>query len=206
MDESGLYRGFKVKALNKDCRRERGNKMKKFTSTVIASAVVALLLTGCGGGQGAAGGSASGTAGSSPAALASSAAAGGAATDKKVVTITRRLAEWGARDDNFKQAVARVNEELAGKNVEVVMEEWPKVGDDELLLQSQAGKNADLFINSSVDIGWQQEAGIIRDIDWVKDLITLVQYKLLPLLKIVYIYRRFEGCIYLSNEYNHFLG
>ncbi len=143
--------------------------MKKFASTVIASAMVTLLLTGCGGGQGAAGGSASGTASGTPAALASSAAAGGTATDKKVVTITRRLAEWGTRDDNFKQAVARMNEELAGKNVEVVMEEWPKVGDDELLLQSQAGKKADIFINSSVDIGWQQEAGIIRDVDWVKE-------------------------------------
>ena len=89
--------------------------------------------------------------------------------EKKTITITRRVAEWGARDNNFKEALKRLNEELAGENVEVVMEEWPKVDDDELLLQGQAGRKADIAINSSVDMGWELEAGLIREIDWVKD-------------------------------------
>ncbi|WMJ90270.1 ABC transporter substrate-binding protein [Anaerocolumna sp. MB42-C2] len=88
---------------------------------------------------------------------------------KKTITITRRLAEWGARDANFHEALKRLNKELEPQNVEVTVEEWPKVDDDQLLLQGQAGKKADIFMNSSVDIGWELDAGLIRDIDWVKD-------------------------------------
>ena len=90
-------------------------------------------------------------------------------TEMKTITITRRMAEWGARDTNFDEALIRLNEELKNENVQVVIEEWPKVDDNELLLQGQAGKKADIFINSSVDIGWEIEAGLIQEIDWVKD-------------------------------------
>ncbi|MCM3631238.1 extracellular solute-binding protein [Paenibacillus glycanilyticus] len=97
---------------------------------------------------------------------------GAAASDKpeaKVVTISVRENTWGARKDNFLEAEKRLNEELAPENVQVKLDWWPGIDDDELVLQAQAGKVADIFINSSVDIGWERDAGLIRDIDWVKD-------------------------------------
>jgi len=87
----------------------------------------------------------------------------------KKVTISIRENTWGARKDNFIEAQKRLNEQLKSEGTEVVLDWWPGIGDDELILQAQAGKKADIFINSSVDIGWQLNAGLIRDIDWVAD-------------------------------------
>jgi inositol-phosphate transport system substrate-binding protein len=89
--------------------------------------------------------------------------------EAKVVTISVRENTWGARKDNFLEAEKRLNEELKSENVQVKLDWWPGIDDDELVLQAQAGKVADVFINSSVDIGWERDAGLIRDIDWVKD-------------------------------------
>ncbi|WP_170970788.1 extracellular solute-binding protein [Paenibacillus terrae] len=85
----------------------------------------------------------------------------------KEVVISVRENTWGARKDNFIEAEKRLNEELKSKNVQIKIDWWPGVGDDELILQAQAKKVADVFINSSVDIGWQLNAGLIRDVDWV---------------------------------------
>ncbi|BBH22259.1 hypothetical protein Back11_36040 [Paenibacillus baekrokdamisoli] len=99
------------------------------------------------------------------------AAAGNASngTKPKVVTITVRENTWGARKDNFIEAQKRLNEDLKAKNVQVNIDWWPGIDDDELVLQATAGKVADVFMNSSVDIGWERDGGLIRDIDWVKD-------------------------------------
>ncbi|WP_172199710.1 extracellular solute-binding protein [Saccharibacillus qingshengii] len=87
----------------------------------------------------------------------------------KQITISVRESTWGARKDNFIEAEKRLNEDLKAEGVEVKIDWWPGIGDDELILQAQAGKVADIFMNSSVDIGWELNAGIIREIDWVKD-------------------------------------
>ncbi|WP_171056379.1 hypothetical protein [Paenibacillus sinopodophylli] len=85
----------------------------------------------------------------------------------KEVVISVRENTWGARKDNFVEAEKRLNEELKSENVQIKIDWWPGIGDDELILQAQANKVADVFINSSVDIGWQLNAGLIRDVDWV---------------------------------------
>lgn len=85
----------------------------------------------------------------------------------KEVVISVRENTWGARKDNFVEAEKRLNEQLKSENVQVKIDWWPGIGDDELILQAQANKVADVFINSSVDIGWQLNAGLIRDVDWV---------------------------------------
>lgn len=95
------------------------------------------------------------------------AASGGG--NAKEITISVRESTWGARKDNFIEAEKRLNEELKADGVQVKIDWWPGIGDDELILQAQAGKVADIFMNSSVDIGWELNAGIIREIDWVKD-------------------------------------
>lgn len=87
----------------------------------------------------------------------------------KVITISVRENTWGARKDNFLAAEKRLNDELKAENTQVKIDWWPGIDDDELVLQAQAGKVADVFINSSVDIGWERDAGLIREIDWVKD-------------------------------------
>ncbi|MGB8450756.1 MAG: ABC transporter substrate-binding protein [Anaerocolumna sp.] len=138
--------------------------MKKIFSIVISMVMLAVMVSGCSKAQGTSESVSNQSIGESV-----RQDTGDNGSDKKTVTITRRLAEWGARDANFDEALIRLNKELEDKNVEVAIEEWPKVDDDELLLQGQAGKKADIFINSSVDIGWQLDAGLIRDIDWVKD-------------------------------------
>jgi len=89
-------------------------------------------------------------------------------TQSKVITITVRENTWGARKDNFLEAEKRLNEELKADQTQIKIDWWPGIDDDELVLQGQAGKIADVFINSSVDIGWQRDAGIIRDIDWAQ--------------------------------------
>jgi inositol-phosphate transport system substrate-binding protein len=45
----------------------------------------------------------------------------------------------------------------------------PSAGDDQLVLQAQAGVYRDIFLNSSVDIGWELEAGLIQPVDWLRD-------------------------------------
>lgn len=87
----------------------------------------------------------------------------------KEIVLSVRENTWGARKDNFIEAEKRLNEELKADNVQVKIDWWPGIGDDELILQAQANKKADIFINSSVDIGWQLNAGLIRDVDWVGD-------------------------------------
>ncbi|SEO33349.1 ABC transporter substrate-binding protein [Paenibacillus sp. OV219] len=89
--------------------------------------------------------------------------------EKKVITISVRENTWGARKDNFIEAEKRLNKELESENAAIKIDWWPGIDDEELVLQAQAGKTADIFINSSVDIGWERDAGIIRDIDWVGD-------------------------------------
>ena len=85
------------------------------------------------------------------------------------LTITVRKNEWGGRAKSFEEAEVRLNEELAAKGEDVVVKVdwWESIGDEELLLQGQAGRKADIFLNASVDIGWQIEAGLIQPIDWV---------------------------------------
>nr|WP_240546453.1 extracellular solute-binding protein [Paenibacillus artemisiicola] len=102
-------------------------------------------------------------------AAAGSAGGNAASAEPKVVTISVRENTWGARKDNFQEAEKRLNEDLKARNVQVKIDWWPGIDDDQLVLQAQAGKVADVFINSSVDIGWERDAGLIRDIDWVKD-------------------------------------
>lgn len=94
-----------------------------------------------------------------------------AAQGPKEVTITVRKNDWGGRATSFEEAEKRLNEELKakGENTVVKVDWWEAIGDDELVLQAQAGRKADVFLNSSVDIGWQKEAGLIQSIDWVKD-------------------------------------
>ncbi|GLX67169.1 extracellular solute-binding protein [Paenibacillus glycanilyticus] len=130
--------------------------MKKFAGVALTMVMGLGVLAGCG----------------SNGNSASTTSEGASASDKpeaKVVTISVRENTWGARKDNFLEAEKRLNEELAPDNVQVKLDWWPGIDDDELVLQAQAGKVADIFINSSVDIGWERDAGLIRDIDWVKD-------------------------------------
>ena len=89
----------------------------------------------------------------------------------KEITITVRKNDWGGRATSFEEAAVRLNEELAakGENTHVTIDWWEPIGDDELVLQAQAGQIADVFLNSSVDIGWEIEAGLIQPIDWVAD-------------------------------------
>lgn len=130
--------------------------MKKLTSTALSVIISVGLLAGCGSNNNSDSGQTSVN-----------------GTDKeakpKVVTISVRENTWGARKDNFIEAEKRLNDELKAENVQVKIDWWPGIGDDELILQSQAGKTADIFINSSVDIGWQRDAALIRDIDWVQN-------------------------------------
>lgn len=134
--------------------------MKRFMATALSVVASVGLLAGC-----AANGNNSGASSTAPAGSASP--SGGEKT--KEVTISVRENTWGARKDNFLEAEKRLNEELKAENVQVKIDWWPGVGDDELILQAQAGKTADVFINSSVDIGWQLNAGLIREIDWVEN-------------------------------------
>jgi len=142
--------------------------MKKLTRIFVSAIMLTVVLTGCGKVQETNESSTTQTT-TENVTTQDSTTADTAGTEMKTITITRRLAEWGARDANFDEALVRLNKELEGQNVQVVVEEWPKVDDDELLLQGQAGKKADIFINSSVDIGWELEAGLIKEVDWVKD-------------------------------------
>ncbi len=134
--------------------------MKKWMGRTAVAVMCMGLLAGCG----QSGGS------SSPSASPGGQEAGASGTTQaKVVTISVRENTWGARKDNFLEAEKRLNEQLKSDNVQVKIDWWPGVGDDELILQAQAGKTADVFINSSVDIGWQLDGGLIREVDWVKD-------------------------------------
>ncbi|MFC4303783.1 extracellular solute-binding protein [Cohnella boryungensis] len=130
--------------------------MKKLVVTALSVVMSVGLLAGCGTNED----SGNATPGNS----------GGASNGGKAqeIKITVRENTWGARKDNFIEAEKRLNEELKADNVQVKIDWWPGIGDDELILQAQAGKVADIFINSSVDIGWQRDAGLIRDIDWVQ--------------------------------------
>lgn len=94
-----------------------------------------------------------------------------AEAEAKEITITVRKNDWGGRATSFEEAAVRLNEELeaAGENTHVTIDWWEPIGDDELVLQAQAGRIADVFLNSSVDIGWEIEAGLIQPIDWVAD-------------------------------------
>ncbi|QJD81924.1 extracellular solute-binding protein [Cohnella herbarum] len=134
--------------------------MKKFVVTALSVVMGVGLLAGCGTDGESGNSTPAGNTGGS------NAANGGKA---KEISISVRENTWGARKDNFLEAEKRLNEELKADNVQVKIDWWPGIDDEELILQAQAGKSADIFINSSVDIGWQLEAGIIRDIDWVKD-------------------------------------
>ena len=89
--------------------------------------------------------------------------------EENTITISVRKNEWGGRAHAFEEAEVLLNEELKakGENTEVVIDWWPAIDDNELVLQGQAGKKADVFFNSSVDIGWESEAGLIQPIDWV---------------------------------------
>ncbi|AZN41483.1 extracellular solute-binding protein [Paenibacillus albus] len=139
--------------------------MKKLASTALTMVIGAGLLAGCGANNSsdsAANGTNAGDA----------ANASGNSKEPKVVTISVRENTWGARKDNFLEAQKRLNEELKSENVKVNIDWWPGIDDDELILQAQAGKVADVFMNSSVDIGWERDAGLIRDIDWLKDSAT----------------------------------
>lgn len=128
--------------------------MRRFGASLLSVAVGIGVLTGCGANAEQTPGS-SGNAGA------------GNSGQAKTVTISVRENTWGARKDNFLEAEKRLNEELKADNVQVKLDWWPGIGDDELILQAQAGKVADVFINSSVDIGWQLNANLIREIDWV---------------------------------------
>ncbi|OKP93226.1 MULTISPECIES: extracellular solute-binding protein [unclassified Paenibacillus] len=125
--------------------------MKKLVVTALSVVLSTGLLAGCGSGN-------------EPAEATSAGEA-----KMKEIQISVRESTWGARKDNFIEAEKRLNEELKADNVHVKIDWWPGIGDDELILQAQAGKVADIFMNSSVDIGWELNAGIIRDVDWVKD-------------------------------------
>ncbi|BBI31935.1 extracellular solute-binding protein [Cohnella abietis] len=129
--------------------------MKKLVVTALSVVMSVGLLAGCG------------TKNDSGNSIATGSASNGDNT--KVVTISVRENTWGARKDNFIEAEKRLNEQLKAENVQVKIDWWPGIDDDELILQLQAGKAADIFINSSVDIGWQLDAGLIQKIDWVKD-------------------------------------
>ncbi len=131
--------------------------MKKLAVSALSVVMSVGLLAGCG--------TNNETGNATPAGSSSNAGSGTAA---KVVTITVRENDWGARKENFIEAEKRLNGELKADNVQVKIDWWPGIGDDELILQAQAGKVADIFINSSVDIGWQRDAALIRDIDWVE--------------------------------------
>ncbi|SDW44098.1 ABC transporter substrate-binding protein [Paenibacillus sp. CF384] len=133
--------------------------MKKFAGIALTMVMSVGVLAGCG---------TSNNSNTSADASANNANSAGN-KEPKVVTISVRENTWGARKDNFIEAEKRTNEQLASENVQVKLDWWPGIGDDELVLQAQAGKVADVFINSSVDIGWEKDAGLIRDIDWVKD-------------------------------------
>ncbi len=90
---------------------------------------------------------------------------------KETIKISIGEDDYGARMKNYEAAFKALNEELKaqGKAVEVVADVMPKVGDDELVLQAQAGQYRDISMNSSVDIGWELDAGLIQPIDWLKD-------------------------------------
>ncbi|MGI5893863.1 MAG: hypothetical protein ACOX6P_04635 [Candidatus Merdivicinus sp.] len=90
---------------------------------------------------------------------------------KKEITISVRKNEWGGRGYAFEEAAVRLNQELEenGEDVVVTIDFWPAIDDDELVLQGQAGNIADVTLNSSVDIGWEYDAGLIQPIDWVAD-------------------------------------
>ncbi|MBJ6360081.1 extracellular solute-binding protein [Paenibacillus sp. GCM10012307] len=132
--------------------------MKKLIIAALSMVVSVGLLAGCAPNKGS----------DSPVTQGNSGSAG-KGENTKVVTISVRENNWGARKDNFVEAEKRVNEDLKAEGVQVKIDWWPGIGDDELILQAQAGKAADVFINSSVDIGWQRDAGIIQAVDWVKD-------------------------------------
>ncbi|CAM4341629.1 inositol-phosphate transport system substrate-binding protein [Paenibacillus endophyticus] len=129
--------------------------MKKLALGLISVMTSMTLLAGCSTGS------------NSGAAANSSAESSGNGEKMKEVVISVRENTWGARKDNFIEAEKRANEELKSENVQIKIDWWPGIGDDELILQAQANKVADVFINSSVDIGWQLNAGLIRDVDWV---------------------------------------
>ncbi|MCD9022936.1 extracellular solute-binding protein [Cohnella silvisoli] len=136
--------------------------MKKLVASALSIVMCAGFLAGCGTNNEAGNSMASSSTNSSTSSVNNG--------DKaKEVTISVRENTWGARKDNFIEAEKRLNEELKAENAQVKIDWWPGIGDDELILQAQAGKIADIFINSSVDIGWQLNAGLIREIDWVKD-------------------------------------
>lgn len=148
--------------------------MKKFAGVALTVVMGVGFLAGCGSGgnEGGAANAANASGGKNASSGTDSGAKGDAANggaEPKIVTISVRENTWGARKDNFLEAEKRLNEDLKAENVQVKLDWWPGIDDDELVLQAQAGKAADVFINSSVDIGWERDAGIIRDIDWVKD-------------------------------------
>ena len=133
--------------------------MKKVAGAVLTLVMGVGVLSGCG-----AGGS-SITSGNGT----NSTSESGSPLKPNFITISVRENTWGARKDNFLEAEIRLNEDLKTENTQVKLDWWPEIGDDQLILQGQAGKVADVFINSSVDMGWEHDAGIIREIDWVKD-------------------------------------
>ncbi|AIQ16570.1 hypothetical protein H70357_07675 [Paenibacillus sp. FSL H7-0357] len=93
------------------------------------------------------------------------------AKTKEIIKISVGEDDYGARMSNYTAAFKALNEELTaqGKNVEVVADILPAVGDDELVLQAQAGQYRDISMNSSLDIGWELDAGLIQPIDWLKE-------------------------------------
>lgn len=90
---------------------------------------------------------------------------------KETIKISVGEDDYGARMLNYAAAFKALNAELVaeGKNVEVVEDILPAVGDDELVLQAQAGQWRDISMNSSLDIGWELDAGLIQPIDWLKE-------------------------------------
>lgn len=139
--------------------------MKKKMVSVISTLLAVSMLTACGESAD----NSAGKAGNDK--DITGAVAGTPSGKQKEITISVRKNEWGGRAYAFEEAAVRLNRELEedGKNVKVTIDWWPAIDDDELVLQGQAGNIADVTLNSSVDIGWEYDAGLIQPIDWVKD-------------------------------------
>lgn len=139
--------------------------LRKVLTIVLAVSLAVLTLTGC------KSDSKTDSSSASSAGSEESSSAPASQENGKEITITVRKNEWGGRAYAFEEAAVRLNDELKanGSGVTVNVEFWPAIDDDEMVLQAQAGNVADIFLNSSVDIGWEYEAGLIQPIDWVKD-------------------------------------
>jgi len=130
---------------------------------ILTALILTTVLSGCG--------SSNNNAVNNVSEVPTSAAGGSSNGPKETISINIGEDDYGARMTNYEAAFKALNEELAaqGKNVEVKANILPSVGDDELILQAKAGNNRDIFMNSSVDIGWELDAGLIQPMDWLKE-------------------------------------